>query len=151
MPENAKLDVKTYVSESEGRKTMIFQGKYTAPPPAPHGHEYFPGVGYYKFYPESTAKFDKAMDTCRNDGAHLAILNSEAEMKVLKSIFARHPKTGYERWDGGEPYNYNGNDHCGAMTKSGLLNDHSCETIFNMPFLCEYDPFLGKNEVNEIQ
>ncbi|KAG8236594.1 hypothetical protein J437_LFUL016946 [Ladona fulva] len=179
LPENAKLDVKTSVSESQGRKTLIFQGAYTVPSSAPRGYEYFPGVGYYKFYPKGTKSYSKAMDTCINDGAHLAILNSEAEMKVLRSIFARHPdvfryaylgyhdqaeegkfftifgdplsKTGYERWDEGEPNQSYGNEDCGTMHRSGGLNDSPCERDFSMPFFCEYDPFLEQNKGNEIQ
>ncbi|KAG8236593.1 hypothetical protein J437_LFUL016945 [Ladona fulva] len=173
MPENAKLNVKTVVSEFKGRKALIIQGTYMVPRPAPQGYEYFPGVGYYKFYTEGTKLYSEAMGTCINDGAHLAVLNSEAEMKVLKSIFARHPdvfrfaylgfhdqveegtfftifgdplsKTGYERWDEGEPNQYNGNEDCGTMHRSGGFNDSPCEIDFNMPFFCEYDPFLEIN------
>jgi len=55
------------------------------------GYELFPGVGYYKFHSKS-ATWNDAWNICTQEGAHLAIVNSEAESKVLKEIFSRFPK-----------------------------------------------------------
>jgi hypothetical protein len=44
-------------------------------------------VGYYKFH--TTPKtWDEARLTCQQEGAHLVVINSEAESKVLQSLFA---------------------------------------------------------------
>jgi hypothetical protein len=55
------------------------------------GYELFPGVGHYKLHTKS-AKWYEARRICVQEGAHLAIVNSEAESKVLKEILARFPK-----------------------------------------------------------
>ncbi|KAG8239722.1 hypothetical protein J437_LFUL019387 [Ladona fulva] len=62
------------------------------PPPRPPSYELFPGVGYYKFYPEGSPTYYQASSTCMNEGGHLAIVNSEAEMEVIKMLYARYPK-----------------------------------------------------------
>jgi hypothetical protein len=55
------------------------------------GYELFPGVGYYKFHTKS-ATWHQARSICEQEGSHLAIINSEAESKVLKEILAKFPK-----------------------------------------------------------
>ncbi|KAG8229812.1 hypothetical protein J437_LFUL008180 [Ladona fulva] len=82
----------------EGEFETIFvlfyckEPNFSVPPPKPAGYEYFPGVGYYKFYPDGVKTFNEALNICQNDGAHLAIINSVAESEVLKFIYARFPK-----------------------------------------------------------
>jgi hypothetical protein len=43
-------------------------------------------VGYYKFH--TTAKtWDEARQICQQEGGYLVVINSEAESKVLQSLF----------------------------------------------------------------
>jgi hypothetical protein len=58
----------------------------------PQGYEHFRGQGYYKFYPEGAKCFKQAAARCEQDGAKLAIINSDDEEKVLKTIYSRHPR-----------------------------------------------------------
>jgi hypothetical protein len=59
--------------------------------PAAPGYKLTPGLGYYKFH--TTGKtWDGARRTCDQEGAHLAVINSEAEMNVLTSLFRSVPK-----------------------------------------------------------
>jgi hypothetical protein len=44
-------------------------------------------VGYYKLHSEPKT-WQEARKICAQEGAHLAILNSEEESKVLQSMFA---------------------------------------------------------------
>ncbi|KAJ4449396.1 hypothetical protein ANN_00795 [Periplaneta americana] len=64
----------------------------TAPPrkPSPN-YELIPGLGYYKLHTEAKPWHD-ARQICAQEGAHLAIINSEEEAEELKAILARHPK-----------------------------------------------------------
>ncbi|KAG8236597.1 hypothetical protein J437_LFUL016949 [Ladona fulva] len=173
LPNVLDNDTKAGTSENRCKKNFHIEGTFAVPRPVPYGYEYFCGIGYYKFYPLGSKSFNSAIAICENDGAYLAILNSEAEMEVLRSIFARHPylpryaylgfhdqkkegdfvtifgdplsETGYERWLDEEPNQSNDNEDCGTMHRSGHLNDYPCERSFEVPFFCEYDPFLLKS------
>ncbi|XP_063245051.1 hemolymph lipopolysaccharide-binding protein-like [Bacillus rossius redtenbacheri] len=54
------------------------------------GYELFPGLGHYKLH---TAPLDwkQARAKCAEEGAHLAVVNSEAESAVLRQLLAQHP------------------------------------------------------------
>ncbi|KAJ4446845.1 hypothetical protein ANN_13543 [Periplaneta americana] len=55
------------------------------------GYELAPGLGYYKFH--TTPKvWDDAKKICEQEGGHLAIINSEAESKVLQNLFSKVAK-----------------------------------------------------------
>ncbi|XP_067007169.2 hemolymph lipopolysaccharide-binding protein [Anabrus simplex] len=54
-------------------------------------YEFFPLVGRYKLH--TTGKtWVEAYNICEHERAHLAIINSETEAKVLQGIFQRAPK-----------------------------------------------------------
>ncbi|XP_071450071.1 hemolymph lipopolysaccharide-binding protein-like [Hetaerina americana] len=133
----------------------------------PTGYELFHGVGYYKFYTEGAMTYYQALSTCKNDGAHLAIINSQTEEEVLKSIYAKNPSakpwaylgfndiekegdyvtifgerlcdTGFMKWHPGKPDNHEGNEDCGSMFRHGGLNDLYCDKHGPWPFFCEYE------------
>jgi hypothetical protein len=48
-------------------------------------------MGYYKFHNTGLIWRD-ALHTCTQEGAHLAIINSQAEANLIKDLFARYPK-----------------------------------------------------------
>jgi hypothetical protein len=59
---------------------------FTAPPlRAGPGYELHRGIGYYKVHSEPKT-WHEARRICADEGAHLAIVNSEEESKVLQSI-----------------------------------------------------------------
>jgi hypothetical protein len=60
---------------------------FTAPPLRATGYELHRGVGYYKIHTEPKT-WHEARQICKQEGGHLAIINSEEESKVLQSIFA---------------------------------------------------------------
>lgn len=61
---------------------------FTAPPiRAGPGYELRRGVGYYKIHTEPKT-WHEARQICEQEGAHLAVINSEEESKVLQSLFA---------------------------------------------------------------
>ncbi|XP_069696358.1 hemolymph lipopolysaccharide-binding protein-like [Periplaneta americana] len=75
-----------------GDDIIQIEASIKAPPPrAGPGYELFPGQGYYKFHSKA-AIWNDARTICNQEGAHLAIINSEEESKVLKDIFSRFPK-----------------------------------------------------------
>ena len=48
-------------------------------------------MGYYKFH-DNGLIWEEALRVCANEGAHLAIINSEAESKLIRKMYSRHPK-----------------------------------------------------------
>ncbi|CAG2056355.1 unnamed protein product, partial [Timema podura] len=61
------------------------------PPNANSDYELIPGMGYYSLHLTSKTWL-KAKRTCAEEGTHLAIINSERELKALQGIFQLHPK-----------------------------------------------------------
>lgn len=55
------------------------------------GYELFPLMGYYKFHPIGLT-WREALQVCAQEGAHLAIINSQEEANLIKSLYAKHPK-----------------------------------------------------------
>jgi hypothetical protein len=72
---------------------MVRNHYVSAPParaPGARGYKLTPGLGYYKFH--TVAKtWDEARRTCDAEGAHLAVINSEAELHVLTNLFRSVP------------------------------------------------------------
>lgn len=54
------------------------------------GYELLPGLGYYKMH-TSAEKWDDARKICVQEGTHLIILNSGAEMDAVRSLWAKSP------------------------------------------------------------
>lgn len=48
-------------------------------------------MGYYKFHPIGLTWRD-ALQVCAQEGAHLAIINSQEEANLIKSLYDMHPK-----------------------------------------------------------
>ncbi|XP_069694779.1 hemolymph lipopolysaccharide-binding protein-like [Periplaneta americana] len=59
----------------------------TSPPSIPPEYELFPGVGYYKLY-RTPKTWDEARVICEEEGAYLAIINSEEESDVFRFLFS---------------------------------------------------------------
>ncbi|XP_068083929.1 uncharacterized protein [Anabrus simplex] len=67
--------------------------------PSADGYELFPAVGsYYKHHTVSRT-WEEARYVCEQEGAHLAIINSEEEANILSDIFKRSPKIPNVQWD----------------------------------------------------
>ncbi|XP_071448779.1 hemolymph lipopolysaccharide-binding protein-like [Hetaerina americana] len=160
-----KLDIHTRNDKSGEFQLFNLQATVTVPPSRPEGYEYFPGIGYYKLYAEKPSNFDEALKTCSREGGHLAIINSEAEHRVLQNIFSKFPKagasafvgfhdqikegefitifgqplnsTGFLKWGHSDPNNYGGNQNCGCLIRNSFLCDVGCEE--KLSFFCEYD------------
>ncbi|XP_067013912.2 C-type mannose receptor 2 [Anabrus simplex] len=77
-----------YIGIEQERKPLT--GKVFRRRPSP-GYELFAGVGYYKFHSKS-ATWDEARKVCRDEGGHLAIINSPQEEQVLIELFKRHKR-----------------------------------------------------------
>ncbi|CAG5106884.1 Similar to Hemolymph lipopolysaccharide-binding protein (Periplaneta americana) [Cotesia congregata] len=54
-------------------------------------YQYFQGIGTYKLHTRG-ATFFRARQICKEEGGHLAIINSLAEEKVLLDLFKRPEK-----------------------------------------------------------
>ncbi|PSN46954.1 hypothetical protein C0J52_12569 [Blattella germanica] len=62
------------------------------------GYEYIPGLGYYKFHTDLKTWFE-ARDSCEQEGARLAVMNSDKEVNLLLHFWTPHPKIGdYTDW-----------------------------------------------------
>jgi hypothetical protein len=67
--------------------TPLTVSLFAAPPlRAGPGYELHRGVGYYKIHTELKT-WQEARQICAQEGAHLAIVNSEEESQVLQSLF----------------------------------------------------------------
>ena len=60
---------------------------FTVPPLRAQGYVLHRGVGYYKIHSELKT-WHEARQICAQEGGHLAIINSEEESIVLRSMFA---------------------------------------------------------------
>ncbi|XP_048483403.1 uncharacterized protein LOC119692904 isoform X2 [Plutella xylostella] len=119
----------------------------------------------YKFH-QVRRNWTRAFMTCAAEGAHLAIINSDAEAKYLTTLFPPEggtleldlahlgfqdygergvwrtihgetiQNTTYEVWAG--PDNAPPGEYCGSMFRNGKLNDVWCDRRFY--FICEKDP-----------
>ncbi|KAG8239926.1 hypothetical protein J437_LFUL019477 [Ladona fulva] len=85
-----KIDVKGSTSEFGDLQTFYIQGIFAVPPTKPAGYEYFPGVGYYKFYADGVNTFNEALNICQNEGAHLAI---KSVMSLRDSVVSENSVT----------------------------------------------------------
>nr|CAD7432915.1 unnamed protein product [Timema monikensis] len=84
------VDVEQSISPCQGRETVHIVATLTAPPPiAGPDYELFPGVGYYKLH-MSPLNWDQARKACISEGAHLVVINSEAESLVLQQIYSQY-------------------------------------------------------------
>ncbi|KAG8231477.1 hypothetical protein J437_LFUL000194 [Ladona fulva] len=136
-----------------------FVGRKLVPPSIPNDYQLYPGVGYYKYH-SNTLTFDEANKKCAEEGGHLAIINSEAEHQVIKSLVTKgtaylgfHDQikegefitifgeplaaTGFTRWAPNQPDDAGGKEDCGTYWAGQGLNDIPC-SIANF-FVCEYD------------
>ncbi|KAG8234362.1 hypothetical protein J437_LFUL013250, partial [Ladona fulva] len=118
-----------------------------------NGYELFPRIGFYKHH-KNVVDFTTASNICKNEGAHLVIINSYEEENVLKNIMDKNGndaiwtgihdplknrefktifgtplnETGYTKWQKGEPNNNDGNESCiDFQYNYGGLNDLNCE------------------------
>ncbi|KAJ9584258.1 hypothetical protein L9F63_021380, partial [Diploptera punctata] len=85
------VDVEHNIKSCGGSDTIDIQATLIAPLETPRpGYDLFPGMGYYKFHDEAIIWQD-ALRICAQEGAHLAIINSEAESTLIKNLFAKYP------------------------------------------------------------
>ncbi|XP_068084061.1 hemolymph lipopolysaccharide-binding protein-like [Anabrus simplex] len=54
-------------------------------------YELFPGLGFYKLH-TNVENWETARSICVREGAHLIVINSDAEVEVVNTIFTRKPK-----------------------------------------------------------
>jgi hypothetical protein len=57
------------------------------------GYELMVGLGYYKLH-SSVRNWMEASNVCRQENAHLLIINSEAEAKAMQPLWVSHPTLG---------------------------------------------------------
>ncbi|XP_068082916.1 hemolymph lipopolysaccharide-binding protein [Anabrus simplex] len=151
----------------DGKETFVTIATLSSSPPlAGPGYQLFPGMGYYKLH-LSQKNWEEARVTCFQEGAHLAIINSQAEADVLGAIFKLYSSaatyvafigfhdhyfegqfitvlgrslesSGYLRWSSSEP---SGSrlSNCGCVYPTGLLCDVGCED--KLSFFCEQELF----------
>ncbi|XP_071439214.1 hemolymph lipopolysaccharide-binding protein-like [Hetaerina americana] len=164
LPKYWRLNLEHNTIESGGIQTFRLRGLIVAHPAVPAGYELFHGIGYYRFHKELKS-FDDASAVCAAEGGHLAIMNSEAEHQVIKTLFGRHPEagawafvgvhdrlkegefvtifgqplasTGFNKWFSAHEPNGGIRENCCTVANNGLLNDGSCDS--KLPFFCEYD------------
>ncbi|XP_071447901.1 hemolymph lipopolysaccharide-binding protein-like [Hetaerina americana] len=92
--------------------------------PKPNDCEFFPGVGYYRFY-TNLSTFGEAGSGCSKDGGHLAIINSDADYVLgfhdqikdrdcITSFGEPLASTGFLNWDQFNP-NGVGKEDCECL------------------------------------
>uniref|UniRef100_A0A1V1FT38 Putative LPSBP4 n=1 Tax=Reticulitermes speratus TaxID=60591 RepID=A0A1V1FT38_9NEOP len=125
------------------------------------GYKLYSDMGYYKVY-NISSKWGQSWRRCEDDGAHLLIINSEAEANVARKFASNYPSVyafyigfhdfflegqyvtihgqslkaaGYSKWGSGQPDNYRGAENCGAMRRDATLADIHCSST--SWFICE--------------
>ncbi|XP_069670535.1 hemolymph lipopolysaccharide-binding protein-like isoform X2 [Periplaneta americana] len=82
------LDVGIKSVQCENNENVVMEASITGPPPG-LGPDYklIHNLGYYKMHTEGKPWYD-AVRICAEEGAHLAILNSEREVQELLKMWA---------------------------------------------------------------
>lgn len=87
-----EVDLEHTITSCDGQDSIDIKATLTAPPELPTpGYELFPLMGYYKFHPIGLT-WREALHVCSQEGAHLAIINSQEEANLIKGLYAMHPK-----------------------------------------------------------
>ncbi|PSN30568.1 Hemolymph lipopolysaccharide-binding protein [Blattella germanica] len=125
-------------------------------------YRFFPGVGFYKFY-KFKVPWGDAWAQCRDDNAHLVVIDSEKELEVVKLLQIQAKSkdwchigvhdlylntryitvldeeftpSSFNKWNQNEPTN-NAAENCVGVLPTGFLGDLGCGTA--LPFICEYE------------
>ncbi|XP_069686148.1 hemolymph lipopolysaccharide-binding protein-like [Periplaneta americana] len=97
-----EVDIDHTTAKCEGSESILILAKVTAPPttmitspkirgiPTAPGYELVPGMGYYKLHPDVNT-WHGAMKICEEEGVHLAVINSEKEAQILKTLWDKIP------------------------------------------------------------
>ncbi|XP_034933893.1 hemolymph lipopolysaccharide-binding protein-like [Chelonus insularis] len=126
----------------------------------PVGYEITPGIGALKIN-QRRVSWNQARNLCIQEGAHLAVINSTAEARIIvqmayelgvfgniwigiHDIFEENDwatihdqplsNVGWLKWAAGQPDNYYPGQNCGSLTARGVYDD-SCRILF--PFVCK--------------
>ncbi|CAG2057760.1 unnamed protein product, partial [Timema podura] len=87
-----EVDLEQTSKICKGTEIVLLAASVAAPPSkAGPNYEFIPGMGYYKLH-TTTKTWLEARNTCAEEGAHLAIINSEKELRALQGIFQLYPK-----------------------------------------------------------
>ncbi|XP_023720909.1 hemolymph lipopolysaccharide-binding protein [Cryptotermes secundus] len=130
-----------------------------APKPVPEGYRKFSESDYFKVYAAENS-WVPARDICQKEGAHLAVVNSEAEARFITSLWNSKSDwafigthdlyeegiyvtiynqslsaAGYDKWFLGEP-NGGTAENCGVINRNTLLGNYFCNR--HLPFICEF-------------
>ncbi|XP_069687875.1 hemolymph lipopolysaccharide-binding protein-like [Periplaneta americana] len=97
-----EVDVDHTTAKCEDSESILISAKITAPPnthtnqpkpveiPIAPDYELVPGLGYYKLHTDVNTWHNAKM-ICEEEGAHLAVINSEKEAQVLKNLWNKTP------------------------------------------------------------
>ncbi|XP_069694739.1 hemolymph lipopolysaccharide-binding protein-like [Periplaneta americana] len=90
-----EVDVDHVTSKCDNSDLITIAATIAAPssiskPPAA-GYDLVPGLGYYKLHTD-VKTWHEALRACEQEGAHLVIINSEAEAKALTPFWDMNPK-----------------------------------------------------------
>ncbi|XP_069694814.1 hemolymph lipopolysaccharide-binding protein-like [Periplaneta americana] len=85
-----EVDVDHSIMKCEGQDSAFLVATITGPgnkfiPSASLGYNLVAGLGYYKFHTDRKT-WHEAQKICEKEGAHLAVINSEHEAKVLTNM-----------------------------------------------------------------
>ncbi|XP_069695667.1 hemolymph lipopolysaccharide-binding protein-like [Periplaneta americana] len=91
-----EVDIDHTIAKCEGQDSIMVVATVAAPsftfkPPRGLGYDLVPGFGYYKLHTD-VKTWHEALKACEQEGAHLAIINSEAEAKSLTPFWDMNPK-----------------------------------------------------------
>ncbi|XP_049795488.1 hemolymph lipopolysaccharide-binding protein-like isoform X1 [Schistocerca nitens] len=130
----------------------------TVPPEVHPDYKLYDGIGYYKIHKRGSF-WNEANETCRNEGAHLVVINSKREEDVVKGIVKdsgtewayiglhRDDKEEfrtvlgdslsslrYQNWNSDHP-RYVSGENCASVSYEGVIDDDSCR--IERYFVCE--------------
>ncbi|XP_069699263.1 hemolymph lipopolysaccharide-binding protein-like isoform X2 [Periplaneta americana] len=91
------VDVDHTAAKCEGSESVSIVATVSAPPQRPGpDYELVHDLGYYKFHTDFQSWYE-ARQTCAQEGAHLAVINSETETKALLRFWIPNPKM-FDDW-----------------------------------------------------
>ncbi|XP_066998485.2 hemolymph lipopolysaccharide-binding protein [Anabrus simplex] len=163
-----EIDIEQGEKKCSGQATKYLSVFIAAPTQLGDDYEFHPLVGRYKLH-KTAQTWTEAFNICQQEGAHLAVINSDTEAQVLKDMLIRNEKpvayvgvndivtegkfvtifgeelskTGYAKWAPNEPNNMGGSATAPGEDCVALIKDTALFNDYSCtrkhPFICEQE------------
>ncbi|GLH00952.1 Hemolymph lipopolysaccharide-binding protein [Gryllus bimaculatus] len=126
------VDVRPASSLCGPLRSHLLTVTLSGPPLVPPGYTELSGLGFYRLYEENIT-WPEAKSACEAEGAHLLVLNSQAEATAIQKLIQRHPSV--TPWI-----------HIGFHDK---IKEGHYVTIFDISFILERIKILKRRQLQQ--